>query len=97
MPLEQITSTLPPIDAVIFGGKNRNELLAPDGAPGPVMVEDAPNGQSIELRSTGLWHVQPVPTPGRGGLGTASVPEPLTLALFALGLALLPIARIRDL
>ena len=97
VPVDQITSTLPPVDTVIFGGTNRNGLLAPDGAAGPVMVGDAPNGRSIELTATGVWRVQAMPNPGLGELGPASVPEPHTLALFALGLALLPIARILDL
>lgn len=91
---DQITSTLVPVDAVIFGETNSNGLLAPDGTPGSPMVDDAPNGQSIELTSSGTWRVQPMPNPGAGDLGPRSVPEPLGLGLFGLGLGLMCLTRL---
>lgn len=89
---DRVTATLSPLDSVIFGGINSNGLLAPDGKPGLVMVEDAPNGQSIELTSSGAWRVQPIPNPGVGELGPVSVPEPL--GLFGLGLGLVCLTRL---
>lgn len=59
----QIQSNTVPVDAVIYGGGNTNNLLDESGQAGDVDVEDAGSGNSIERTSSG-WRVQTGPTPG---------------------------------
>jgi hypothetical protein len=59
----QLTSATVPVDAVIYGGANTNQLMDSTGALGPVMVEDAGPGNSIFRTPTG-WSTTTSPTPG---------------------------------
>ena len=51
-----------PIDAVIYGANNSNDLIDETGMAGEVDVADADKGESIERTSMG-WRVQSTPTP----------------------------------
>ena len=51
IPASQITPTTVPIDAVIYGGNNDNNLLGPDGTPSEVHVNDVGASNSL-LRET---------------------------------------------
>jgi large repetitive protein len=62
MTSSQITNTSVPIDAVLYGGSNGNNLIDESGEPGDVDSEDASSGHSVQLNANG-WVVQPEPTP----------------------------------
>ncbi len=59
---DQITNGTVPIDAVIYGGSNSNNLLDESGSAGNVDVGDAPATNSIERTAEG-WRIQSTPTP----------------------------------
>lgn len=52
-----------PIDAVIYGRSNDNDLIDETGQPGEPDIASSPSGNSIERSATG-WATQPSPTPG---------------------------------
>jgi hypothetical protein len=52
-----------PIDAVVYGGTNSNQLIDETGMAPEPDVGDLPNGTSILLVSEGMWVAQPNPTP----------------------------------
>ena len=58
-----IAADTTPIDAVVFGGANDNNLIDETGAAPVPDVGDAPNGDSIVLQSDGTWVIQVDPTP----------------------------------
>ena len=61
----RITSSLTPIDAVIYGGSNSNNLIDETGSAGTVDVGDASAGSSIERTSlASAWQIQASPAPG---------------------------------
>jgi cytosine/adenosine deaminase-related metal-dependent hydrolase len=62
VPASQITGTTVPIDAVIYGGVNSNNLLDASGQPGAVNVTNSGTNKSIERDENG-WQVQSTPTP----------------------------------
>ena len=51
-----------PIDAVLYGGSNGNNLIDESGQAGNVDVGDATATQSIERTADG-WRIQEAPTP----------------------------------
>ena len=59
-----ITSSTVPIDAVIYGTNNDNDLLDETGNPGTVDVGDAPAGSSIQRTSLSTWAINSNPNPG---------------------------------
>jgi len=60
---DAIASDTTPIDAVVYGGNNGNDLIDETGtAPAPD-VGDAPSGDSIGLQLYGAWAIQVDPTP----------------------------------
>ncbi|MCP4233461.1 MAG: trypsin-like serine protease [Aestuariibacter sp.] len=67
VPQSQITDTTIPIDAVVFGLQNSNDLIDETGAANPPDVAPAAPGMSIERISftdtTTTWVIQAVPTP----------------------------------
>ena len=52
-----------PIDAVIYGPVNSNNLIDETGAPGVPDVGDAPAANSIRLQSDLSWAIEPAPAP----------------------------------
>ena len=88
----QIVASSIPIDAVIYGGANDNQLVDADGQVVAPMVADAASGASIERISVTGWTIAPQPSPGTGALNVAALPGPATLPLFALGLCSLLLA-----
>jgi hypothetical protein len=64
VPAASITAATVPVDAVIYGGQNDNQLIDHTGqAPSPD-VGDAAGGESIARNTVG-WFIQPVPTPNQ--------------------------------
>ncbi len=61
VPAAQVTPSTVPVDAVVYGGSNANNLLGPDGQPSPVHVADAPAGQSLLRESADTWTINPTP------------------------------------
>ena len=88
----EITAASVPLDAVIYGGSNDNQLIDADGLVLPPLVADAPGGSSLERLASRVWIVNSQPGPGVGPLSTTSLPAPSTLMLVALGLCFLPVA-----
>ena len=65
----QITPVTVPIDVVIYGGSNTNNLMDETGAAGAVDVGDAPEGESIMRTSwEGNWIMNDTPHPGWDGV-----------------------------
>ncbi|HOX46469.1 MAG TPA: lamin tail domain-containing protein [Myxococcota bacterium] len=62
VPAASLTAATVPIDAVIYGTNNSNNLLDETGAAGNVDVGDAGSNQSIERTGAG-WAIQATPTP----------------------------------
>jgi hypothetical protein len=60
--MTSVDSTTCPIDAVIYGSTNSNNLIDEDCNKGNVDVADAPASRSIERTSSG-WIIQSAPTP----------------------------------
>jgi imidazolonepropionase-like amidohydrolase len=50
-----------PVDAVIYGSSNTNNLIDTTGSPGLPHVGDAPKGQSILRLSVDSWTINPTP------------------------------------
>ena len=76
-----ITTQSIPIDAVVYGGSNTNNLIDETGAVNPPDVGDAPQSQSIERTDiTGTWRIQSTPNPNNCTVLTTTVepPPPLT-------------------
>ena len=90
----QISALSIPLDAVVYGALNDNQLIGADGLVSPPDVGDAPSGSSIVRISPIEWMITSEPRPGVGALDTTALPAPATLALFAIGLCFLPVARI---
>ncbi|MBN92953.1 MAG: hypothetical protein CL928_02645 [Deltaproteobacteria bacterium] len=63
VPEGSITTTMTPIDSVIYGSANSNQLLDASGASGPPDVGEASASESLERTASG-WRVQSAPTPG---------------------------------
>jgi len=57
----QITASSNPIDAVIYGGVNSNNLKGAGGAVGTVQVTNAPGGSSIVRTSSTAWTTNATP------------------------------------
>ena len=69
VPAAAITSTLVPIDAVIYGPNNSSGLIDETGAANSPEVGDAPGGSSIERTTVGgAWQIQSSPTPNSTSL-----------------------------
>lgn len=69
LPAAQVTALTVPIDAVVYGSTNSNNLIDETGAANPPEVGDAPQGSSIErLDLAGAWQIQATPTPGSSPL-----------------------------
>ena len=60
---DMIAADTVPVDAVIFGGSNSNNLIDETGAAGAVDVGDTPSGDSIALQLYDAWAIQADPTP----------------------------------
>jgi hypothetical protein len=60
---DAIAADTVPIDAVVYGGTNSNQLIDETGMAPEPDVGDLPNGTSILLVSEGMWVAQPNPTP----------------------------------
>jgi phosphatidylserine/phosphatidylglycerophosphate/cardiolipin synthase-like enzyme len=73
-----ITSRTVPIDAVIFGTANTNDLIDETGSVNPPDVDAASSGQSNERRELiGTWSTQSVPNPNNCTvLATTVSPQP---------------------
>jgi large repetitive protein len=63
VPPGAITAVTVPIDTVIYGGNNTNNLLGPNGLPSPVHVGDSGAENSIRRQHGGGWAVEPDPAP----------------------------------
>jgi phosphatidylserine/phosphatidylglycerophosphate/cardiolipin synthase-like enzyme len=77
-----ITTQSIPLDAVVYGSANTNQLIDETGAVNPPDVGDAPQSQSIERGDiTGTWRIQAAPSPNNCSVITTTVepPPPLTL------------------
>jgi hypothetical protein len=61
VPKNQVTKTTVPIDAVLYGTNNTNNLLGPSGSAAPVNVGDAPSGSSLLRTSKATWVINPTP------------------------------------
>ena len=65
----QITSAVVPIDAVVYGTTNSNNLIDETGVANPPEVGDASSGASIERTTlAGDWQIQGLPTPNNSPL-----------------------------
>jgi phosphatidylserine/phosphatidylglycerophosphate/cardiolipin synthase-like enzyme len=76
-----ITTSTIPIDAVIYGTANTNNLIDETGVANPPDVAVAASGKSNErVDTTGTWRVQTVPTPNNCTVLTTTIapPPPLT-------------------
>ncbi len=62
VPASEITASTVPIDALIYGGSNDNNLLDETGSPGAVDAGDCDADISL-LRGPGAWVCQDPPTP----------------------------------
>ncbi len=61
----QVTVATVPVDAVVYGPNNGNNLIDESGAAGAPEVGDASPGSSIErLDEAGAWAIQSQPSPG---------------------------------
>lgn len=75
----QVSLSSAPVDAVVYGGANSNNLIDETGVANGPDVADASSGQSIERVSVGgSWQVQSSPSPGSsplsgGGGNTAPI------------------------
>ena len=60
-----ITATTPPVDAVIYGETNANNLMGPGGnVPAEPHVAESGSGNSLLRVNTTSWAVAADPTPG---------------------------------
>ncbi len=60
----QVTGSTQPIDAVVYGPANPNNLIDETGVANAPDVGDASSGQSIErVDIAGSWQIQPLPNP----------------------------------
>ncbi|BCX47823.1 endonuclease [Haloferula helveola] len=65
LPASSVSASTVPVDVVIYGGTNSNNLIDETGAIGTVDVGDAASGQSIvRINLAGAWQIQNTPTPG---------------------------------
>ncbi len=65
VPTSQITTSTVPIDAVIYGTSNTDNLIDESGSANAPEVGDAAEGKSIERTNlAGAWQIQNTPTPG---------------------------------
>lgn len=72
-----VTAATVPIDAVIYGGSNTNNLIDETGAAPAPHVGDAPGGSSIErIDLEGSWQIQASPDPGAFDPGGGGPPPP---------------------
>ncbi|MCH9688692.1 MAG: amidohydrolase family protein [Deltaproteobacteria bacterium] len=62
-PAATIGAATVPVDAVIYGTSNDNNLLDETGASGVVDVPDAPSGSSVRMLSDESWELNAAPTP----------------------------------
>jgi len=68
----RVTSSTIPIDAVVYGTTNSNNLLDVDGLAATPHVADAPQGSSIErIDFNGGWQVQGSPDPNNANISTS--------------------------
>ncbi len=73
-PCAQVTGATVPVDAVVYGGSNSNNLIDEAGTANPPEVGDAGPGSSIErLDLAGAWQIQAAPTPN-----ATPLPPPVT-------------------
>ncbi|NNL54002.1 MAG: hypothetical protein HKP32_02485, partial [Woeseia sp.] len=64
VPASAITASTVPVDAVIYGDSNNNDLIDETGSAGGPDVGDAPAGSSVErIDLAGSWQIQSEPTP----------------------------------
>ncbi|MCA9653253.1 MAG: lamin tail domain-containing protein [Myxococcales bacterium] len=63
LPYASVGVATVPIDAVIYGPVNSNNLIDETGAPGVPDVGDAPAANSIRLQSDLSWAIEPAPAP----------------------------------
>ncbi|MEM8962923.1 MAG: lamin tail domain-containing protein [Acidobacteriota bacterium] len=74
-----VDGTTVPVDNVIYGINNSNDLIDTTGAIGTVDVGDATSGRSIERTALGTWQIQTSPTPNSspacGGSGSGGTPD----------------------
>jgi hypothetical protein len=63
VPAAQISPTTVPVDSVVYGGTNSNNLMDSTGLPSAVDVGDAGSGKSIARAPAG-WAITATPTPG---------------------------------
>ncbi|MCP4662160.1 MAG: lamin tail domain-containing protein [bacterium] len=64
-----VTSSTVPIDAVVYGPNNNNNLIDETGSANSPEVGDAPSGSSIErVNLAGSWQIQSSPTPNSTSL-----------------------------
>ncbi|MEM7355734.1 MAG: lamin tail domain-containing protein, partial [Acidobacteriota bacterium] len=69
VPAAAITSTVVPIDAVVYGPNNNNNLIDESGSANAPEVGDASGGSSIERTDlAGSWQIQSSPTPNSTSL-----------------------------
>ena len=70
LPASAITSSSVPIDAVVYGPNNNNDLIDETGAANAPEVGDAPSASSIErMDLAGNWQIQGTPNPNQTSLG----------------------------
>ncbi len=74
---DRVTSSTIPIDAVVYGTTNTNNLLDVDGNAATPHVADAPQGSSIERTTlSGGWQVQASPDPNNVNITTSGSGSP---------------------
>jgi beta-lactamase superfamily II metal-dependent hydrolase len=75
-----VTTSTVPVDAVVYGSSNTDNLIDETGSANAPEVGDAPSGSSIERTDlAGAWQIQSTPTPnsvpfGTGGGGSTAQP-----------------------
>ncbi len=72
VPCASVTAGTVPVDAVVYGGSNANNLIDETGSANPPEVGDSGVGSSIErVDMGGAWQVQSSPTPNVAASGVA--------------------------
>jgi len=79
-----VTGSTVPIDAVVYGPNNNNNLIDESGGVGAPEVGDAAAGSSIErVDLGGSWQIQSSPTPNSSPLGSGPANTPPTTTITA--------------
>jgi beta-lactamase superfamily II metal-dependent hydrolase len=76
----QVTPSTVPIDAVVYGGSNTDNLIDETGSANSPEVGDTSSGESIERTNlAGSWQIQSSPTPNSTSLSGSNAPPSVSI------------------